>query len=133
MKKQELFNKTVGILVKAYQNETLEHLNCRACAVGNICAASAGVRLIKKDFGVDLHDNDFDKLELVKGWFYGRDFEHSGYEIHELYEIESAFEYTQHDKDGFLGLMSVVDTLMLIHEATTEEATEAKSLFVLSN
>src|SRR5690606_10630324 len=43
MKHQELFEKTVGILVKAYQNDTLRHGNCMACAVGNIVATNLGI------------------------------------------------------------------------------------------
>jgi len=38
----ELYNKTVDILYQAYFNDTLEHGNCCACAVGNIIAANMG-------------------------------------------------------------------------------------------
>jgi len=42
MLKQDLYEKTVSILVDAYFNDTLEHGNCYACAVGNIIAANCG-------------------------------------------------------------------------------------------
>lgn len=42
MLKPELFNRTVGILIKAYLNGTLRHGLCTACAVGNIVAANMG-------------------------------------------------------------------------------------------
>jgi len=41
------FENTVDILVKAYINDTLEHNNCYACAVGNIVAHNMGERFVK--------------------------------------------------------------------------------------
>lgn len=46
MIKEELYNNTVDILVQAYFNDTLEHGNCYACAVGNIIAANAGFAFV---------------------------------------------------------------------------------------
>lgn len=43
MNHKEKFNETVGILVRAYMDDTLEHANCSACAVGNIVAHAMGV------------------------------------------------------------------------------------------
>jgi len=43
------FENTVNILVKAYINETLEHANCAACAVGNLIAHAKGVIPILMD------------------------------------------------------------------------------------
>jgi hypothetical protein len=45
MKKPELYQKTVDILVDAYFNDTLVHGRCTACAVGNIVAANLGYRI----------------------------------------------------------------------------------------
>lgn len=42
MKRPELYQKTVDILVKAYFDDTLQHGNCYACAVGNIIAGNCG-------------------------------------------------------------------------------------------
>src|SRR5258708_7878557 len=63
----------------------------------------------------------------------------TGYSINEIIKIECAFEGSKKtpdgsfDYDGFNGLMSVVDTLMETHEATKEEAQQAKELFVLTD
>jgi hypothetical protein len=40
------FEKTVDILVKAYLNDTLEHGNCYACAVGNLVADSLQYKIV---------------------------------------------------------------------------------------
>ena len=40
MKNEELFNKTLNILVQAYQNDTLKHGDCAACVVGNLIASN---------------------------------------------------------------------------------------------
>lgn len=46
MKNEQLYQKTVGILVDAYFNDTLEHGNCYACAVGNIIAGNCGYKYV---------------------------------------------------------------------------------------
>ncbi len=46
MKQKELYEKTVSILVDAYMNDTLQHGNCYACAIGNLVAANCGFPLI---------------------------------------------------------------------------------------
>jgi hypothetical protein len=45
MKRQELYNNTVDILVQAYFNDTLAHCDCSACAVGNMIAGNCGYEL----------------------------------------------------------------------------------------
>ena len=47
MKNKELFYKSVGILQKAYFNNTLEHGNCYACAVGNLIADNCGYKFLE--------------------------------------------------------------------------------------
>jgi hypothetical protein len=42
MNRPDLYKKTVDILYQAYFNDTLQHGNCYACAVGNIVAANCG-------------------------------------------------------------------------------------------
>lgn len=44
MKNKELFNRTVDILVKAYQNDVLHYAYPCGCAVGSICAAAKGYK-----------------------------------------------------------------------------------------
>jgi hypothetical protein len=44
------FNHSVNVLVQAYLNNTLQHGNCYACAVGNIIADGLGTKcIVKKD------------------------------------------------------------------------------------
>lgn len=154
MKNKELFDRTISILVKAYQNDTLEHHNCYACAVGNLMAENCGFRLIKTPFkfseiyytgynGTLIYEPllpieqvltyNLDRLESSD--FINDIIKKVGYTLNELSSIEAAFEggtykRDDHDKDGFYGLMNVVDALMEIHEAEQKEIDEAKSLFV---
>lgn len=156
MKNQELFDKTVGILVKAFINGTLEAANCSACAVGNIVADSLDLQLVR---------NKYDRLQ-AKGYQNGnpeRDTgfwyrfiwegevsdehnsgfvfqcEKTGYTAKQLAKIEQSFMNgvqfcvdTKIEDENYTGLMRVIDALMLIHEATPEQATEAKKLFTLA-
>ena len=150
MKNKELFDRTIGILVNAYLNDTLVYASCRVCAVGNIVAASHGIKIIRKgnliDFEPSQQFSDPFKnsgawglsVKMSKGKLIKVDprselnVSKTGYSLAELALVEKAFcEGTQqYDGSNFKGLMSVVDTLMEIHEATTEEAEAAKLLFV---
>lgn len=112
MQREQLYHKTVDILVQAYFNDTLQHGNCFACAVGNIVAANCGIKfqlmarenkrfydmivkpLTWEGYGIDIkktityfaHDNGEYPQELsyqiIK----------SGYSFKELNQIEQAFE-----------------------------------------
>lgn len=157
MKNQELFNKTISILVNAYQNNTLEHHNCYACAVGNIIAANCGYNLIKTDCEGDddyytgyngklIYEPKLKFEHLVVVYLDGLSgninnkiaithISKSGYSFKELQKIESAFEISQDrnwnaDDYMFYGLISVCDCLMEIHEASIEETKQAKELFI---
>lgn len=149
MKNQELFNKTIAVLVKAYFSGTLAHGDCACCAVGNLVCAGYGDELPKYPYG----DSD---LHKYRDWGYllsGRKADNAGlenirvtsYTSIELLKIENAFEsgannihwqeYDNHtDKEiqesQYNGLMRVVDTLMQIHECTVEETELAKLQFV---
>lgn len=46
------FQNTVDILVKAYLNDTLQHGNCYACAVGNIVADGLKCKVVKAPDGL---------------------------------------------------------------------------------
>ena len=153
MKNQDLFNRTIGILVKAYQNDTLVHSDPCGCAVGNLVAANMGLNIsINHETGrattnggrransswYDIIDCSFgspeiDMLNASKATL--RQIYSTGYTAIQIGAIEYAFEHYmgrgfEIDKDGYLGLMNVVDTLMTIHEATDTEAEEAKQMFV---
>jgi hypothetical protein len=152
MKQKELFTKTIGILVKAYFDKTLAHGDCACCAVGNLVCAGYGDVLPKNPYGKD----ELSKYRqwgslLAMGYSLNmanaeRNIEVTGYTIDELTQIEGAFEdgynihWTQYgnktdteiEQSQYNGLMRVVDTLMLIHEANETEVKQAKELFVLA-
>lgn len=173
MKNKELFDKTVGILVKAYVGNTLFHDNCAACGVGNIIREANGLKLdnIGKTYYWVNGDVVIDPIEWKKYFvtskkrvtettgnfpfkksnsyyscertFTGKEpspkwsklFSSTGYTVFELAKIEFAFEFgdivdSDEDTRQINGLMSVIDTLMQIHECTEVEANEAKQLFV---
>ena len=155
MKNPELFHRTVGILVKAYLNNTLEHGNCCACAVGNLVAESCGLKIINRD-GKLIWNNGLESGEVA--WWHGRggknhtlvgefnadtligqtkhEIESTGYSPKEFFMIEKVFEATspnyEKDESGYLGLMAVVDYLIEIHKGTNKEAEQAKELFTLT-
>lgn len=151
MKNKELFDRTIGILVKAYQNDTLQHSNCYACAIGNLVAANNGVK-IQKIENRFVWDNSKPEWQAIHSFCNGRQsFDNpvwgntyeglnqllsTGYTTKETAKIEYAFEMAEYgdnqDTYMFNGLMSVVDALMEIHEGNETEIAEAKQLFVLS-
>lgn len=150
MKNPELFNKTVAILVKAYQQETLQHQFCSCCAVGNLIGANMGLTPLvnSNEFAegvIAKWDNAIHLGEVNESGYCGiakEQIDATGYTIFQLADIERAFETSRNNFNGdrsysanntdlqFHSLMAVVDCLMQIHEATLEEATEAKQLFV---
>lgn len=130
MKNKDLFNKTIGILVNAYMNNTLAHGSCMACAVGNLIFNNgqnhfSWMQTVMNFRGRVKSDKDNAIIEKM---------EKTGYSLKQLSDIENAFNKgTGNMKDGdynLNGLMAVCDTLMQIHEATTKEITEAKQLFL---
>ena len=156
MKNPELYKKTVDILVAAYFNDTLEHGNCYACAVGNIIAGNCGYGFIKMEkndvvaplFNVytgcgklywdrdnDINNNPLQKmtgghfmeLATTKQWEFIRK---TGYSGGELARIEHAFESqnkgTKSDEEMFNGLMAVINVLDEIHENKDEEITQTQ-------
>ncbi len=119
MKNLELYNKTVDILVQAYLNDTLEHNNCYACAVGNLVTANCGYTYDKNNRSMSgrfgwAHENFYnhttvnkttlwasvfttteDGQALRKENFKGealRQINSTGYSLKELMKIEYAFE-----------------------------------------
>ena len=138
MKNQELFNRTIGILVKAYQNDTLTHGICQKCAVGNIVAANMGFSPEPKGW-LEANQDSTDWYTTIgknECWRNENGFiqiQSTGYSPNNLYDIEESFESASEGADRmFNGLMAVVDTLMIIHEANETEVKQAKELFVLT-
>lgn len=146
----EKFHHTVGILVKAYLNDTLEHANCHACAVGNMVAATQGIKLIRLSSGAVRWADDriprwFDSLSFGEVYKESntierdkKEAESTGYTYEEIARIEHAFEYMREestdfndiDFDGYKGLMAVVDVLADIHKVDLSVKEEAKAMFV---
>ena len=123
------FEKTMDILVKAYLNDTLEHGNCHACAVGNLIAAQNGLSY-KRDY------SDFQRWDgyIEPHWYqlvtpvkcdYGdieigtNQINQIGYSIQDTIRIENAFENSERGQNNddwmFNGLMAVLDVLAEIH------------------
>lgn len=148
MKNPELFHRTVGILVKAYLNDTLEYTDCKACAVGNLVAFGLGISLKKVGKSIESSDPEYVgdwlnamypgkgisgvRLNMINGNI-KTEIDITGYSVYDLANIEKAFHDGVEDMDkpdyNFNGMMSVVNSLQEIHDASTEEANEAKSLF----
>jgi hypothetical protein len=155
------FENSVSVLVKAYLNETLQHSNCYACAVGNMIAEACGIQYSKephKKLGWKGFDNLYElwdkstddqpenwmnvipgngELRLYK--YKGKVKEmidSTGYTPQQLNEIEYAFEHAEEgdDSDDFMfnGLMAVVDVLAQIHNVDLSTKESAKLLFVKS-
>ena len=151
------FNETVDILVKAYMNDTLKHLDCSACAVGNLCG---GESIWKMLFMTDISSGHPYQAPYLQGaklsfWLdcildqYSASSkeellaratavcEKTGYTVAELAKIEWAFEAApSKSKDAddeewmFNGLMAVVDVLAEIHGVDLEVKEAAKLMFV---
>jgi len=140
MIKEQLYRKTCDILFDAYFNDTLEHGQCCACAVGNIVAANMGLTIIKDGDGMFIWENyECYNNGHFLGWFYPvregtlptnqqlAEINSTGYEIYELNQIESAFErsggYFTNDEKMFNGLCAVIEVLNKIHEVEEDTQT----------
>lgn len=152
MKNKELYEKSVNVLLDAYNNGTLFHGNCYACAVGNLIAKGCNIEFIKDNTWKDIKpewDNVFSSStvfneifqEINLSCYQGetkRQIDSTRYSVEELAKIEYEFEnilinkkyskrYLKHvnPKLGqFLGLVAVLNTLKEIHEIKEEIHTE---------
>lgn len=148
------FEHTVNVLVQAYLNDTLEHRNCTACAVGNIIAECTGTKPLKF---INQKADDLMRWEngINPSWIsvfvtphtqarqkkYPENYvneakseiDSTGYTWEELAKIEEVFEHSEgmNSEDRmFDGLMNVVDVLADIHGIDLKAKEEAKQLFV---
>lgn len=127
MIKAELYHKTVGILFDAYFNDTLRHMNCHACAVGNIVAANCGYRF--EEGGLRWVGRSPNWSDIILMGFDSRDglmeIHSTGYDQGELSKIEQRFENAprgNNDEDRmFNGLVAVLDVLKDIHQVTDQD------------
>lgn len=102
-------------------NDTLDHCDCTACAVGNLIRASMGTRCISWFTTLSLYRHE-GIAEPGQG---ARQMASTGYSIEQLDGIERAFECSSQEGDWmFNGLMAVVDVLAEIHgiDLTTKES-----------
>lgn len=151
MKNKELFNRTVAVLVKAYQNNTLIHGDCRACAVGILVAAGCGIDDIFDDneWRIKASSEDFwdwpfvfatsdngEQLIIPENYRDSAKFQidATGYTWEQLAKIEYAFETAPrgyNDDDWMLnGLLAVYEVLCEIHGVADGEVQDARLVFV---
>ena len=146
MNRKDLYNKTVNLLLDAYNQEKLRHNVCTACAVGNICNGDDDWSYVfytvnEKDYLHDdtvvykqsltlTGDNDYETSGIEKGLLC---IKNTGYSLKELMKIEWAFEtaipsnmrnfyvHTSSEKQSkegqYMGLCAVLDVLKEIHKA----------------
>lgn len=130
------FNESVSILVKAYLNDTLEHGNPCACAVGNLVASSCQITYM-----LDLYSGLTWDDERWPKWFFSPsskeaqvEYDAVGYSVNDIMRIEHAFESGRNencrDDDGWHGLMNVVSVLASIHGVDLETTEAARKMFV---
>lgn len=146
------FENSVNVLVRAYLNDTLEHCNCFACAVGNLVVAACGYNYDKEfireqssvGFKYPLVTKEHSSCKTMAGgsWYplydgnsnadSGMEIASTGYTVEQLRQIENAFEdhaYGPGD-NNFSGLMAVVDVLADIHGVDLSTKESAKAMFV---
>jgi len=146
MKNEQLYHKTVDILVEAYFNDTLENLNVCGCAVGNLVAHHMNYEIIKDAYGsISWKDQSYPNemgwatvhcIRIVNMENYTglakEQIDSTGYKPSETMKIEQAFESGYLGKDPmFNALCAVIDTLDEIHENTdTAISNTSKQKFV---
>lgn len=153
MYKKELYEKTVNILLDAYNKGMLEHGNCTACAVGNMVQQACGYNHQLN------YDGDLSWIEAFPEWRFvfltyekyqelsessysglaKEQIDSTGYTWKQLAEIEYAFESSisntkegynfwrraENQKQGqFIGLTAVLKVLKEIHETEPETHNE---------
>lgn len=151
-----LYHKTVDILVQAYFNDTLEHGNCHACAVGNLVAANTGIGFTRIGFNGNMWSDNTPEWgfvfmsqishgvnqQIINPHRYigeaKRQIDSTGYTWQQLAKIEYAFETAPKGKSDdewmFNGLMAVIDVLDEIHENKDEAVTkDIKGKFIKPN
>lgn len=156
------FENSINVLVKAYLNDTLQHNNCYACAVGNLVAAANRFQYCQaKDMlnrlalvqNQALYAFDSNDTTSVGGNWYDLldragsnplnnnkglpEIESTGYTLDQIDKIEWAFERAARgnssDEYMFNGLMAVVDVLAEIHKVDLTTKEDAKKMFVKMN
>lgn len=145
MKNKELFEKTVNILVNAYQKNTLQHGQCSACAVGNIVAHNMGyvfyeifpVWVKGSPYWADVFITALGGQTIYPEKYIDeskKQIDSTGYTWQELAKIEYAFEMSSKGNNNddwmFNGLLAVYDVLCKIHEVSKDEVTKGELVFI---
>lgn len=119
------FKHTMDVLIKAYLNNTLQHVSCHACAVGNIVGGSAWSSWFCTSAQGKQYTGGIivtDQSRRIKGFY---QIQESGYTKAELMKIEYAFETADKGKNGddymFNGLVAVLQVLAEIHSVDIGE------------
>ena len=141
------FQQTVDVLVKAYLNDTLNALDCAACAVANLISHQLNAKPVYKR-GVHITAPVFISQSGERfcvpweGYDAVLDIDLAlpktnvnkliGYSNKDIARIEIAFlrGVGKSNIDNFNGLMAVVDVLAEIHGIDLTAKEEAKLLFV---
>ncbi len=145
MKNQELFHKTVNILVQAYLKGTLKHMDPCACLVGNLIAANMNYKVSQnlwEDSNGKVQSFTWYNLIMANRGYEcfaylneaKKEIEVTGYGLEDIIKLESAFEEADRGQSRedwmFNGLMDGIDCLCEIHEVNEESKAEAKALFI---
>jgi len=153
MNRKDIFDRSIAVLVKAYQDNTLQAVNCYACAVGNLVAAQAGVKYIQHPdvedeyfkWDTKIEPDWFDAMCATRDggdWLDKEQFTRgcvqiatTGYTMKEVILIEDAFEntyssYSKHDGHDpmFEAMMGVYKVLCEIHEI--DKPSKGEEVFV---
>lgn len=105
MNRPELYRKAVDVLIRAYENGTLEHGDCASCAVGNLCASLTNQPFLNRNawshtFLTDTYTGEQIIQPLGNNIFAdtGRvAIAFTGYTVDEMAAIEFAFETSIRD------------------------------------
>lgn len=140
MKRKKLFDKTVIVFLKAYDDKKLIHGDYCSCAVGNLIANSMGYEIVKREYNyswsqskgshwydlICLRGDEKDHEETLK------EIKSTGYSLGELFSIEKAFENGCGNNSDLVynSVMNVIECLVDIHEGDYKDAALAKKLFI---
>lgn len=127
MNNPELFNTSINRLLWAYLNDQFEHKSETRCAVAHLIYHPGSPMVYQPENynWADYLANDQSDTGL-------QEILYTGYTVKEIILIEKAFESYAcfEDKDGYKGLMAVVDCLLSIHHAEPQQAQTIKQRFL---
>lgn len=129
MNREETYYESVDILLDAYNNRTLRHGDCGACAVGNLLGTRDWFLQIGSYSGFEGQRIIWQPCAIVP------EVENSPYTPVELVKIEEAFEKSIEDdytyyaitdtvKGQYVGLCAVLKVLGEIHEIEEKKSQE---------